>query len=178
MIELPDGSGCFTATILSNDEAMALPLKQRPLNHRISCEIYHAVFEAVGHASMCWRPNTGSAVFDSHEAEKCAVDLCFKIANEVEKWRESSATEVCAGNPAIAEYVASLENRLELSRKAYLDVADALLAESSGPEDLIKEAKRLREAAEVLDCAFVPVFEDGELQKDYTLAEVRNTLAS
>jgi hypothetical protein len=112
MIELPDGSGCFTATILSNDEAMALPLKQRPLNHRISSEIYHAVFEAVGHASMCWRPDTGSAVFDTHEAEKCAVDLCFKIANEVEKWRELSATEVCAGNPAIAECVASLEKRL------------------------------------------------------------------
>lgn len=29
---------------------------------------------------------------------------------------------------------------------------------------------------EVLDCAFVPVFEDGVLQKEYTLAEVRETL--
>lgn len=29
---------------------------------------------------------------------------------------------------------------------------------------------------EVLDCAFVPVFEDGILQKEYTLAEVRETL--
>lgn len=27
MTELPDGSGSFTATILSEDEAMALPLK-------------------------------------------------------------------------------------------------------------------------------------------------------
>jgi nicotinamide phosphoribosyltransferase len=29
---------------------------------------------------------------------------------------------------------------------------------------------------EVLDCAFVPVFEDGVLQKDYTLVEVRENL--
>lgn len=112
MTELPDGSGCFTATIMSEDEAMALPLKERPLNHRISSEMYHAVFEAVGHASMCWNPRPGSEVFDTTEAEKCAVDLCFKIANEAEKWRELSATEVCAGNPAVAEYIKGMEDQI------------------------------------------------------------------
>ena len=112
MTELPDGSGCFTATILSEEEAMALPIKQRPLNHRISSEVYHAVFESIGHASTTWNTGAGNEVFDSEAASKIAVDLCFKIANEAEKWREMSATEVCAGNPAIAEYVASLESRL------------------------------------------------------------------
>lgn len=115
MIELPDGSGCFTATIMSQDEAMALPLKQRPLNHRISGDIYHAVFEAIGEASTTWKTEMGNEVFNSAAAEKIAVNLCFKIANEAEKWRELSATEVCAGNPAIAEYVANLENRLAAS---------------------------------------------------------------
>jgi len=110
--QLPDGSGCFTATILSEDEAMALPIKQRPLNHRISSEMYHAVFESIGHASTTWNTGAGNEVFDSEAASKIAVDLCFKIANEAERWRELSATEVCAGNPAIAEYVASLESRL------------------------------------------------------------------
>lgn len=86
--ELPDGSGCCTATIMSNEEALALPLKERPLNHRISSEIYHAVFEAIGAASMCWNPRPSSAVFDSSAAEKLAVDLCFKIANELEKEKE------------------------------------------------------------------------------------------
>ena len=82
--ELPDGSGCFTATILSKEEAMALPLNQRPLCYRISGEIYHAVFEAVGQASMCWDP-IPSGVFDASAAEKLAVSLCFKIADEIEK---------------------------------------------------------------------------------------------
>lgn len=87
LTELPDGSGCCTATIMSKDEAMALPLKDRPLNYRISGDLYHAVFESVGAASMCWNPRPGDAEFDSSRAEKIAVDLCFKIAAEVEKYR-------------------------------------------------------------------------------------------
>jgi hypothetical protein len=84
MTELPDGSGCFTATIMSEQEAMALPLKERPLNHRISSEIYHGVFEAIGEASMCWNPRPSNEVFASEQASDVAVRLCFKIANEVE----------------------------------------------------------------------------------------------
>lgn len=70
---------------MSEDEAMALPLKERPLGYRLSSEIYHAVFEAVGAASMCWNPLPDKQVFDSSAAEKIAVDLCFKIAEELEK---------------------------------------------------------------------------------------------
>lgn len=86
MNELPDGSGCFTATVMSEEEAMALPLKERPLCYRLSSDIYHAVFEAIGAASMCWTHYMpDEQVFDSTKAEKIAVDLCFKIAEEIEK---------------------------------------------------------------------------------------------
>lgn len=84
--ELPDGSGCCTATILSHEEVMALPPKDRPLNYRIPGDLYHAVFEAVGAASMCWKPRPSSEVFDPEQASKVALDLCFKIADELEKW--------------------------------------------------------------------------------------------
>lgn len=69
---------------MSKEEAMKLPLDQRPICFRISSEMYHAVFEAVGAASMAWKPNTGDAVFNSEAAEKIAVELCFAIAKEVE----------------------------------------------------------------------------------------------
>lgn len=84
MTQLPDGSGCFTATITPHAEALALPLKERPLNHRISSEMYHAAFEAIGEASMCWNPRSAHEVFNSEQASDVAVRLCFKIANEVE----------------------------------------------------------------------------------------------
>jgi hypothetical protein len=83
--QLPDGSGFFTAEVMSKEEAMALPLNKRPLCYRISGEIYHAVFGAIGQASMCWKPRPGSEVFASEEASNIATDLCFKIANELEK---------------------------------------------------------------------------------------------
>jgi len=84
---LPDGSGFSAATIMSKEEALALPLKDRPICFRISSEMYHAVFEAIGQASMCWKPRPGSEVFASEEASKIALDLCFKIADELEKPR-------------------------------------------------------------------------------------------
>jgi hypothetical protein len=73
-----------TAVIMSHDEAMALPVEKRPICYRISSEMYHAVFEAVGAASMCWKPRPSSEVFDPEAAEKIAVELCFKIAHERE----------------------------------------------------------------------------------------------
>ncbi len=82
--KLPDGSACFTSNIMSEAEAMALPLKDRPICFRISSEIYHSVFNAIGAASMCWEPKPGDMVFNSEEASKIAVDLCFKIAEEIE----------------------------------------------------------------------------------------------
>jgi hypothetical protein len=82
---LPDGSAFFTAEIMSKEEAMRLPLKDRPLCYRISSEMYYAVFEAVGEASMCWHPRPSNEVFSSEEASNVAVKLCFKIADEMEK---------------------------------------------------------------------------------------------
>lgn len=93
MIELPDGSGCFTATIMSKEEAMALPLKERPLNYRLDGEIYHAVFEAVGAASLCWNPRPSNQVFDTTEAERIAVELCFKIVNVLERGHSENAKD-------------------------------------------------------------------------------------
>lgn len=81
---LPDGSAFSTATILSRREAMKLPPKERPLNYRISSKLYHAVFESVGEASMQWQPRPGSEVFDSEGASRVAVNLCFKIADEMD----------------------------------------------------------------------------------------------
>jgi hypothetical protein len=86
--KLPDGSAVLTATIMSREEAMKLPLKKRPICFRISSEMYHAVFEAIGAASMCWNPIPGKQVFASEEASKIALDLCFKIADELEKPRK------------------------------------------------------------------------------------------
>jgi hypothetical protein len=82
---LPDGSAYFTADVMSKEEALKLPLKERPLCFRVSSEIYHAVFEAIGAASMCWSPRPSTEVFNSEEASKIAVELLFKIADELEK---------------------------------------------------------------------------------------------
>jgi len=83
--QLPDGSAFFTAEIMSKDEALALPINKRPICYRVSSELYHDVFQAVGSASMCWKPDTGSAVFQSEQASDIAIKLLFKIANEKEK---------------------------------------------------------------------------------------------
>jgi len=75
----------FVATILSHDEAMALPQKDRPLNYRVPGNIYHAVFETVGAASLCWTPKPSTEVFNPEEAEKVALRLLFCIADELER---------------------------------------------------------------------------------------------
>jgi hypothetical protein len=69
-----------TVIIMTEEEALALPLEQRPICYRISSEVYTAIFEAIGAASMCWDPRLGDQVFNSDEAAKVAVNLCFKIA--------------------------------------------------------------------------------------------------
>lgn len=94
MTKLPDGSGCFTATIMSREEAMALPISKRPLNYRISSEIYHAVFESIGAASMCWNPRPSNEVFDSEGAAQIATNLCLKIADEVERVKPAEVSSV------------------------------------------------------------------------------------
>jgi hypothetical protein len=83
--KLPDGSAFFTAEIMSKEEAMALPPEKRPLSYRVSNNLYHDVFEAIGAASMCWNPRPSKEVFASEEASTIAVNLLFKIAAELEK---------------------------------------------------------------------------------------------
>lgn len=73
-----------TAIIMSKEEALKLPLKERPICFRISSKIYHAVFESIGAASLCWNPEPTNGVFDSEKASQIAIELCFKIANEKE----------------------------------------------------------------------------------------------
>lgn len=36
---------------------------------------------------MCWQPKPSKEVFDSSSAEKVAVGLCFKVADETERLR-------------------------------------------------------------------------------------------
>ena len=81
---LPGGSAFFVREVMSKEEAMRLPVEKRPLCFRISSELYYAVFEAIGAASMCWKLRPGHEVFQSEQAAKIATDLCFKIAKEQE----------------------------------------------------------------------------------------------
>lgn len=76
---------CKTAIIMTEAEAMALPQSKRPLCFRIPSAIYTAVFESIGAASMCWEPRPGNQVFATEEASNVAVNLCFKIADELER---------------------------------------------------------------------------------------------
>lgn len=75
----------FAMDILSKEEAMALPPKQRPLCYRVNERIFVSVHEAVGAASMAWKPRPGKEVFASEEASKIAADLCFLIADELDR---------------------------------------------------------------------------------------------
>lgn len=81
---LPDGSSFFVQTVMSREEAMRLPPNKRPLCHRVSSAIYHAVFEAVGAASLCWNPRPAGQ-FDAEQASKFSTDCLFKIAEDLER---------------------------------------------------------------------------------------------
>ena len=83
--KLPDGSAFFTAEVMSKEEAMKLPLNKRPICYRVSSKLYHGVFEAIGAASMCWNPHPSTEVFESEKASQIAMDLLFKIADEIEQ---------------------------------------------------------------------------------------------
>jgi hypothetical protein len=85
---LPDGSAFSTAVVMSKEEAMALPLKDRPICYRISGEMYMKVWESVAEATGCWKSKLDSKDFDAAKAEKVAMELMFAIADEVEKYRK------------------------------------------------------------------------------------------
>jgi hypothetical protein len=46
--------------------------------------MYHSVFEHVAAAAMSSKNGTGRFRFDPEKAYKIAVELCFKIAEEIE----------------------------------------------------------------------------------------------
>lgn len=73
-----------TTTIYSIDEVRMMQPKDRPMCYRVPSGIYHAVFEAVGAASLCWEPKP-TGVFAVEQAEKFAVELLFKIAEVLEQ---------------------------------------------------------------------------------------------
>lgn len=93
-----------TAIIMSEEEAMALPLKERPICFRISSSMYHDTFEAIGAASKCWNPDPGNAVYASDRAVEVAVGLCFKIAAEVESKTEALQSERDKALALVASY--------------------------------------------------------------------------
>lgn len=103
---LPDGSAFSTAVILSKDEAMALPLKERPICYRLSSKMYHDVWEALGAASMTFNKDAGNEVFNTEQASKIAVDLLFKIANEKE---DGQLDAFKAGMRHAAEHCSGME---------------------------------------------------------------------
>jgi hypothetical protein len=80
MINLPDGSAFSTSVVMTKAEAMLLPHAQRPLCFRISSELSHAVFCAVGAAYAL-----GAVSQKADKACKVATTLCLKIAEDFEK---------------------------------------------------------------------------------------------
>lgn len=71
--------------IISKEEAMALPAKDRPICFRISSEMYSAAWEFVGITTRCYNPQPPDKSFLSDQASDVVIKLCFKIAEEVEK---------------------------------------------------------------------------------------------
>ena len=126
---LPDGSAFNIATILSKEEAMALPLKERPICYRVSSEIYTAVWESVGHASMCWNPRP-EGEFDATEASKVAMDLLFKIADELEKYKKE--IEVLESEKSVI-MMGSIKANEELNRIKALKFVEPININSNPP---------------------------------------------
>ena len=73
-----------TAIVMSREEALALPVKQRPLCYRLGSSIYHRVWEHIGLATQCYEPKPDQTTFKPESASEVAVALLFEIANEVE----------------------------------------------------------------------------------------------
>jgi len=81
--------------------------------------------------------------------EECEDELELKtiaLAN-ARKWESLSATEVCAGNPAIAEYVASLESRLAKAERALKHIFDATDPYADGAPDSTDHDKLCNEVS-------------------------------
>jgi hypothetical protein len=94
---LPDGSAFSVATVMSKEEAMKLPLKDRPICFRLSSKMYHKVWESIGEASMTFNKDAGNEIFNTEQASKIAMSLLFAIADEVESRTVEAHTHVNNG---------------------------------------------------------------------------------
>jgi hypothetical protein len=79
--------------IITREEAMRLPVQERPLCYRISEEIYMAVWDAVGQATQCYNNPPPDSELLPEKVSKLVVTLCFKIAEELEKVRAEASNE-------------------------------------------------------------------------------------
>lgn len=103
---------------MSHEEAMALPLAERPLNYRLSSAIYHAVFEHIGEATLCWEPKP-TGVFHSAQASDVAVRLCFKIAEDNEIIKEGLESEVARLRKALEDVEMNCQDAIKLQDQGY-----------------------------------------------------------
>lgn len=86
--------------------------------------MYHAVWESIGAASMTFNKDAGNEVFNAEQASKIAMDLLFKIANEVEQAKldalkegaRRAAENVVNNNQPVFDLPTRLDTRLALSR--------------------------------------------------------------
>lgn len=63
-----------TAIIYSKEEAKAMAPKDRPICYRVTSKIFHAAWDAVGAPGL--KPE---------EMSKAALDMCFSVAEELER---------------------------------------------------------------------------------------------
>jgi hypothetical protein len=80
----------FAMTILNKEEAMKLPPRERPLCYRLPEPIFNAIHQAIGEASMCWKPRPGKEVFNSEQASKVAFELCHVVADALDEAKKSA----------------------------------------------------------------------------------------
>ncbi len=96
---------------------------------------------------MCWVPSPGEAVFDSSQAEKVAVALCFKVADEIESSPNGFAASFAALTKSVHETAKSKgwwdtdRNNGEALALIHSEVSEALEALRMGnpPDDKIPE---------------------------------------
>ena len=61
----------------------------RPLNERLSEELFSAIHQAIGQASTCWSNLEGAGMYESNRASEIAFNLCHLVADEIEKKKEA-----------------------------------------------------------------------------------------
>ena len=54
----------------------------------IPAYIREKIFQAIGHASMCWESPELAGTFDTEQASEISTDICRFVMAEKRKWRE------------------------------------------------------------------------------------------